>query len=1134
MTAAFRYLKSQCPICQGQRRDCRQSTTTEAVHCRADVMPPQGWELTGMDTQGFAIYVLGAKAANPSYWAERERQRQMREQQAKAALGKLLSVPLRDRMFRSIARFSGLASRHREALQRRCDDAEIPHRTIDYLCSKSLLWTWQPGETFPGVTAALPGVNRWGELSKIYQGFAIGIPDANGHILGAQIKPETGDGYLWLSSANRDGNGPQLPNGELPMGVYWPSNLRHSDRIGLAEGYLKPAIAAERFGIPFLGVSGGRFPAQQFEQALQVIRGQLPKAKLILFPDAGQLDEKHSNVHGAWRSLKTLCEKLKEPLEAAWWGQTNKADGDVDEARKLTIHAARLITPEELLDKVTQSGQNAWQKRWEAQVAAAWNRTRRYTATEVVNTRFAEVELGDVLSADIHALKSSMGTGKTQAIAQLMKETDLGVVAIGSRNSLLLQSCDRWGGFYHLHSDTAFGLTADPHSRIACCVDSLIHFGDNHFEGKIVILDEVLSIVKHALLSSTLKDKRSKVLAKFEKAIKTAAAIIAWDGNNADIAINYLAALRGDGCRVRKVLNEWSAATLDVEMVRVLGQNGNVWPSNHRPILTKVGEALRTNRDLGNGKGVVVIADSQRLCEALDDAYTEQGFNVLRVDANTSGDETIRQFLKGPDEFIPDTRPDLLVMSPTAESGLDISTRDYFNHGFALFFGEIDTATQMQFMRRVRHCHDWTVWCVEYKVGEDAEGSRSPLARKVGSQILDYLQADVGNALKDEPSHLVDEFLQQLKIQSTGIHYQTTLQFMAARNYELQHVRECLQQSLEEAGHTVRLVDLDGSAKSTDTEAISEAKEQGDIRHSEKTHDAPEISISEAARIASSFSSSPEQRYAAEKAILKSRLPGIENSSAWSPEFIREVLFKDRGLIKRLERYWMLKHLEAARQRSKEMYLKVLEYGGFAPDIKSDLRLLQALDHLGIHQLPETLEPYDNNSPHIQQIAEKCKRSKKLQAALGRSPGKLKPLDWVGRLCRIVGIFTISHPKPRSQRGEGGVRNYSYHSPESDPICAEILKCLDRRFEKYLHPEMAETPPQQQPTPDHLPLNTNPLPKRGDPPQSKTGSDAYGFNKNDIAEVREMRAALVDDADALAEFRESIRIHQPGLWEASA
>jgi hypothetical protein len=1135
MPAAFKYLKRACPVCDGMRNDCRQSATTGAVHCRADATPT-GWEATGFDSQGFTIYVLGKDASDPAYWAERQRRREESKKAAQDALAQLLTIPQRDRMYRTVAGHSGLTQQHRQQLEQRCIKAQLPVEVIGYLLEQKLLFSWQPGQDFPGVTAALPGTDRFGKLNRRWKGWAIGVPDAHGRILGFQIKPEEGGGYFWASSANGGGNGPYLPNGELPMGIYWPSELRRTDRIGLAEGYLKPALAAERLGIPFIGMSGGHFPPQQFEQALATIHERLPYAQLMLYPDAGMLTANHSNVHSAWKKLDQLCQKLGEPLQAAWWGQSEKLAGDVDETPIIKLQNAKRLSLGELLGKVTQSAQEDWSQRWQEQARKSWDRTRTFTPDAVVNSRFVETSLADVMSHDIHALKSGMGTGKTHAIAQLLQQTEMGVVAIGSRNSLLLQSCERWGGFYHLHGDGAFGLTADPHSRIACCIDSLVHFGDGHFDGKIIILDEVLSVVKHALLSSTLKDKREKALSKFEKAMQSAAAIIAWDGNNADIVINYLSALRGDHCRVRKILNQWEAASLNVEMARVLASNGNVWISNNKPVLAKVGEALRVNRQLGNGKGTVVIADSQRLLEAMDRVYSDEGFRVLRVDSETVSGEDIREFLKNPDTFIADTRPDLLLMSPTAESGIDISIADYFSHGFAFFFGNIDTATQLQFFRRVRKCLDWTCWCVEYKAAEDADGCRSPLPRKVGAQLQAYIEEDVLNAFKGEATSHAEDYIQRLKEQASTVHYQAALQFTAARNYEKQHTRECLQIALEEAGHQVALVDIAADGENADATALSTAKEDIEVERCQKIFDAPDITAAQAAKIASSFSATPEDRHAADKAILKGRLPGIDHSPIWSAEFIRTVLFDDRGLIRRLERWWMLNHMEAAKVRSRETYLQVLEYGGFPLDIKSDLRLLQALKHLGIDQLPTMLGLFDNAHSTICQMWERCKRSKRLQEALGRSPGKLKPMDWIGRLCRIVGISTKAHPKPRARRNEdGGIRSYSYHAPDADPTAAEILKCLDQRFQKYLNPETAETDAPQDSDPVHLTPSTSILQGEGEPPQTQAAIGAYGFSAEEWAEVAELaRQATAEGGETLAEFRALFPQLPDEFWRDSA
>lgn len=1136
---SFTYLKGNCPVCAGARKDCRQSTTTQAVHCRAPEANPTSWQQTGFDAHGFSIWIESSQATDPGYWAEQERLKQERRRQQAEQRKRLLSITERDRQFRRVAGHSGLGTAHRQDIAERCQVAGLDDEAFTHhMVSQKLLFSWQPKQSFPGITAALPGTDAQGRLRN-FQGWAIAIPDHQGRLLGCQIKPQSGQGYYWASSKAEGGNSPHLPNGEMPLGVYRPSvPTAPSGRIGTGEGYLKPAIAAERLGISFMGAAGGNFAGspEQFKAAAEALADGQP-VEIVYYIDAGMLDRSHSSVHTSWRKLAVMCEELGYSLKFAWWGQGEKHHGDVDEAPLEAIQNAELISMEALEEMIRQQGQEEWKAQYAELALQAWLSCRNYTPTTTTNQQYVEVDAGQLLIADIHALKSAMATGKTQALVELLEKLGLGAIAIGSRNGLLLNSCQRWGSFYHLHQDSAFGLVADPLARIACCIDSILHFADRDFDGKILILDEVLSIVKHGLLSGTLKAKRDAVLAKFEQAIKRAAVVVAWDGNNADIAINYLAALRGEHCKVIKALNEYRRDRLQVELVRALNDEGKVITSSNAAVLDKLGDALKAYQQITTGpRALVVVADSQRLCEALDHTYSEQGYKVLRIDSKTVTDSEIKRCLSAPDPYIEEYQPDLVILSPTAESGLDISIKGYFAKGFGLFFGVIDTATQMQILRRVRDCLDWCVWCTEYTLSEEWEGTRSPFARKLHRQLMEYLQADAIAALQGtDREHLTQQFLQQLQEQATSPHYQATLQFLAARNYERQNTRQCLQIALEDAGHHVQVIDVAKPDKSATTEAISEAKAAIIEADSKAIFSAPDISIAQAAKNKASFNASLEQRWAAEKAMLKARLPGIEHSGSWSWELIAILLFKNRGLIGRLERWWMLQHMEAAQHRATERWQDAISNNTPLTDISSDYRLLQALDHLGIAQLCDGTER-DSNDPLIQEIYRKCKRSKRLQVALGRAPGRLAPLDWVGRLCSIAGIESKGLMKCRAARGgDGGDRSYTHYAPGRSPEEAAILEAIGKRFEKHLNPEIAESPSEKASEADHLPLENNISIGSGDPPQTLGMWDIEAnsqYSPDDVIDAREMIAiARGQGAAALEELR---LIIPSGLWQVAS
>ena len=690
-----------------------------------------------------------------------------------------------------------------------------------------------------------------------------------------------------------------------------------------------------------------------------------------------------------------------------------------------------------------------WLDLREMQARANWQKLRTYTPTATAEQRYVTVDAAELLASDIHALKSGMGTGKTHELARILNELGTGAIAIGSRNSLLLQSCERWGGFYHLHQDSAHGLTADPYSRIACCLDSLIHFQPQHFDGKVVILDEVLSIVKHGLTSSTLKGKRSECLTRFTEAIRRAAVVIAWDGNNADIAINYLLALRGPDAKVIKQLNKFKGDRLRVELVQSVNADGEPLLRDRSPVEKKLMETLSAARHLPEGiaRAAVIISDSQIQCQALDDKLSEAGYQTLRVDSKTLSEEAVGAFLQAPDTYLETNPIDALIMSPTAESGIDISIKDYFAHGYAFFCGVIDTDTQMQFLRRVRACLNWSVWCQEYTILEEWEGTKSPFARRLQAQLLDYLQMDAAASLAgDERAEKLQEFCQQLLQQADDPHTQATLKFMAARNFERSHTRECLEYALADAGHHVQRIDLNKDQRVE--EAMKEARDAIKDTDASAIFHSRNISVTEALRIKASFSASLEDRYASEKALLIARLPGIQNTSCWSAQLVKRLLFTERKLIGQLECYWMLRHMEAAKERSRQVWAELIDGSSFfLSDIKSDYAKLQALDSLRLLEIIDNQQALTVNSEIVQAIYKRCKR-KRMQTALGRAPGK-KPMELIGRLMAGVGVTSRVKMSRRDERGDR-YRQYTYIAPEKDETLAALLECLERRFEKYV------------------------------------------------------------------------------------
>lgn len=335
MSKSFQPLKKSCPICNGARRDCRQSLLTNLIHCRDMDANPPDYVHRGIDSNGFNMWAFKPDADNwndekrREYREQRERQKQLeRERHARS-----LSPTERDREIKKILNQLNLSDSDRILLKNReylADDRIANFKTVDQ-------WQKLPISVSPG----LSGVNFDGsKLNNPVKGVLVPIPNEDGLFVGLRLynpnskENDTGK-YLWLSSRAR-GVEPKLQNGELPIAIYWPKELKHHDRVGLCEGLeIKPAIAADRLGIPFIGASGGNFAGskQSLLNAINSLKERLgnTNAVVTLYPDAGSL--LNENVTNQYRKLSDIL-----PIQIAYWGHGfDKKIGDIDETDNIEL-----------------------------------------------------------------------------------------------------------------------------------------------------------------------------------------------------------------------------------------------------------------------------------------------------------------------------------------------------------------------------------------------------------------------------------------------------------------------------------------------------------------------------------------------------------------------------------------------------------------------------------------------------------------------------------------------------------------------------------------------------------------------------------------------------------------------------
>ena len=344
----FLRLKGNCPVCNGARKDCRQSKLTGLVHCLHSEANPPDYIFFSLDKQGFGMWAekAAAEAASQQQREEWRQQRQLERQQRLDAerhqRSQLLSEPDRDREIRKLLAQLDLWPRHRENLrQRGLSDEQIQVGMFRSVGQRQKLET--------EISHRLAGVNIDGRSLTNYQaGLLCPIWNPQRQIIGWQLRLDNADNgkYRWPTSVSeKRPNGPtaHLTNGELPITCCRPSlPLICSHPSGepqnkgplLVEGILKPQITAQLSGRITIGAAGGNFASsrEQVKATLAELKAEKPEMAgqpLTLCPDAGAIANK--NVMRQYQETYNLSKKLGYELRVAWWNQISKDDLDIDD-----------------------------------------------------------------------------------------------------------------------------------------------------------------------------------------------------------------------------------------------------------------------------------------------------------------------------------------------------------------------------------------------------------------------------------------------------------------------------------------------------------------------------------------------------------------------------------------------------------------------------------------------------------------------------------------------------------------------------------------------------------------------------------------------------------------------------------
>lgn len=360
-----------------------------------------------------------------------------------------------------------------------------------------------------------------------------------------------------------------------------------------------------------------------------------------------------------------------------------------------------------------------------------------------------------------------------------------------------------------------------------------------------------------------------------------------------------------------------------------------------------------------NGEKLIVATDSQKFGEQLERVFAELApdARVFRADGKTKESDEVREFLTKPNQVIEREKPDLLIYSPTMESGGDI-TSDWFDRmGFYLV--NLETRAQMQMLGRVRASIPRVGYVLDYANPDESSKTLRPdiLKEDLRKNVDDAVKlVKLAAALAKEENPDNPDWLTKLnemldpKVDSpeefwvtAGCNYQFRIK--GARS----EMRENLVKALKEAGHKVTETQF---SKTLEVKALrEEIKELLEEEEAAKLYEADDSKVTPemARKILERSGSSEKKRFQARKALLREKLPGLDLTK----DFLLEAVVQNYGhLLKGATLHWYCQHPQVVEELEKKKFIHHLKQPFvYLPKVKEIAPKVALLRESGLFEL---------------------------------------------------------------------------------------------------------------------------------------------------------------------------------------
>lgn len=464
-------------------------------------------------------------------------------------------------------------------------------------------------------------------------------------------------------------------------------------KIGITEG-AKKSMALMSIGVPAIALSGvWNFYNSKNDKKLLEIFYQFKGHKFCIYYDN---DKKEKTINHVAKAVQKLIKQISisgisKEFEKCTWLNTNSKgiddylfDYDGDERHLKYEDCLFGETFQEITPDLTLNSRYLTDK----------NKNCLPEITEAIDNN------------KIVAIKSAKGTGKTSAISDYTAQYSqygIKVLVVTHRVQLMteLSNCFQIANASnHRESlDEVFGL--------ALCVDSMrisssVKFDIERFAGCVLVIDEVDQVLDHLIKSTTeIRKHRPEIIENFITMLQIASKVIVSSADITQDVIDFLESNTKE--KVFIIENEYK------DKVGVCEIYTQIQPQVFLKDFYKA---------IDRGDNVCFFTSSQKMSSS----YSTQNLEILlkkqyphikvvRIDAHTVVDPQRREFncMNNINEFIERENPDVLLISPVLETGIDI-TSGHFDSYWGMNWGVTPVNSFSQAMARIRKPIPRYIW----------------------------------------------------------------------------------------------------------------------------------------------------------------------------------------------------------------------------------------------------------------------------------------------------------------------------------------------------------------------------------------------------------------------------------------